>query len=207
MFVRNDGRSLRFCRSKCHKNFKMKRNPRKLGWTKAFRAAHAKEMPLDTSLQLAARRAVPTRYNRELVAKTLEAMERVEEIRGKRERRFYRVRMAGNKRRQMEEDRKLVRENQHLLPVGERERAEGILGLGGEDGESGVEMESGVEDGEMESADGMEVDSESDEELEKSEVDKVLEKEEAARKAVEKTAPVKGKKREKTKMVVGQRYG
>lgn len=99
----------------------MKRNPRRLGWTKSFRAAHGKEMLVDTTLTFAARRNIPIRYNRELVAKTLTAMERVEEIRKKRERRFYRERMRGNRRRALEADRKLVAENQHLLPPEERE--------------------------------------------------------------------------------------
>ncbi len=105
----------------------MKRNPRKLAWTKSFRRAHNKEMTIDSTLALSARRNVPVRYNRELVAQTLGAMQRIEEIRGRRERQFYRTRMKGNRERAVEGDRKLVRENQHLLPVEERERAEELL--------------------------------------------------------------------------------
>ncbi|KAA8914964.1 hypothetical protein TRICI_002765, partial [Trichomonascus ciferrii] len=115
MFVRNDAKEFRFCRSKCHKNFKMKRNPRKLKWTKAFRKAAGKEMVVDSTLAFNARRNVPVRYNRDLVAETLRAMSRVEEIRKRRERAFYKNRMRGNLAKQKEEDRKLVESNQELL--------------------------------------------------------------------------------------------
>ena len=91
-------------------------NPRKLKWTKAFRKAAGKEMVVDTTLTFAARRHVPTRYSRDLVAKTLTAMHRVEEIKARRERVFYKNRMAGNKQREREANKKLVEENQHLLP-------------------------------------------------------------------------------------------
>ncbi|GAM84775.1 hypothetical protein ANO11243_027760 [Dothideomycetidae sp. 11243] len=126
-FVRNDARVFRFCKSKCHKNFKMKRNPRKLAWTKAFRRAHGKEMTVDSTLTFAAKRNAPVRYNRELVATTLKAMARVSEIRSRRERVFYKNRMKGNRARQLEADRKLVAENQHLLPPAERDAAKEIL--------------------------------------------------------------------------------
>mgnify|MGYP001170045282 CR=1 FL=1 len=67
----------------------MKRNPRKLRWTKAFRKAAGKEMAIDTTYEFEKRRNVPVRYDRNLVATTLLAMKRVKEIRERRERQFY----------------------------------------------------------------------------------------------------------------------
>ncbi|OCF41247.1 50S small subunit ribosomal protein L24e [Kwoniella heveanensis CBS 569] len=96
MFVRNDAKCFRFCSSKCHKNFKMKRNPRKVRWTKAFRRSNGKEMVVDSTFEFEKRRNVPVRYDRELVATTLKAMERVAEIRSKREKAFWKNRMSGN---------------------------------------------------------------------------------------------------------------
>lgn len=87
-----------------------------LKWTKAFRKSAGKEMIVDSTLTFAARRNIPVRYNRDLVATTLKAMERVSAIRAKRERVFYKNRMAGNKERDKAANKKLVVENEHLLP-------------------------------------------------------------------------------------------
>lgn len=121
MFVRNDAKEFRFCRSKCHHAFKQRRNPRKLRWTKAFRKAAGKELVVDSTLTFASRRNVPVRYNRDLVATTLSAMSRVEEIRQKRERAFYKNRMRGNKDKKLAADRKLVEQNPELLKMREVE--------------------------------------------------------------------------------------
>ena len=71
---------------------------------------------MDSTLSFATRRNAPVRYNRDLVATTLRAMQRVSEIRARRERVFYKNRMAGNKERERALNRKIVAENQHLLP-------------------------------------------------------------------------------------------
>ena len=73
-------------------------------------------MVVDSTLTFAARRNVPTRYSRDLVAATLKTMQRVSEIRARRERVFYKNRMAGNSAKKRAADRKLVEENQHMLP-------------------------------------------------------------------------------------------
>ena len=79
-FCRNDAKVFRFCSSKCNKLFKAKKNPRKLKWTKAYRAAHGKEMTCDSVLEFEQRRNVPIRYNRDLMVKTIQAMKRIDEI-------------------------------------------------------------------------------------------------------------------------------
>lgn len=84
-------------------------------------------MTVDSTLAFAQRRNIPVRYNRDLVAKTLEAMSRVSEIRSRRERQFYKNRMKGNRAQQIEADRKLVAENQHLLPPHYRGQVQAVL--------------------------------------------------------------------------------
>jgi len=97
-FVRNDAKIFRFCRSKCHKNFKMKKNPRKTRWTKAYRKTVGKELALDTTFEFEKKRNVPEKYNREMVDKTIKAMKRVEDIKQKREQAFWDKRMETKKK-------------------------------------------------------------------------------------------------------------
>lgn len=181
MFVRNDAKEFRFCRSKCHKAFKQRRNPRKLRWTKAFRKAAGKELVVDSTLTFASRRNVPVRYNRDLVATTLKAMARVEEIRQKRERAFYKNRMRGNKEKQLANDRKLVEENPELLRMRDvelRRKAERAEAKATED----VDMDESMSESEAEVESESESESESEDEKAKQKV--VLKNKRKAKRAV-----------------------
>ena len=80
MFVRNDGTCFRFCSSKCNKAFKMKRNPRRVKHTMAFRSAQGKVLTNDPAFMIERKRNRPVRYSRALWAKTQEAMDRLQEI-------------------------------------------------------------------------------------------------------------------------------
>ena len=92
-YVRNDCKVFNFCRSKCHKLFKARKNPRKIKWTKASRAARGKEMINDPVLEFEKRRDRPVRYNRNLWVSTIQAMKRIDEIREARKKRFWRNRI------------------------------------------------------------------------------------------------------------------
>merc|ERR1711976_978188 len=104
----------KFCRSKCHKNFKKKKNPRKAKWTKAFRKTAGKELAVDPSLEFEKRRNEPVKYSRELWQQTIEAMKRVEEIKGKRQ--AHHIRERQKKARAIERTND-VKEVQRDLPL------------------------------------------------------------------------------------------
>ena len=87
---------------------RMKRNPRKVRWTKAFRKAAGKEMTIvcslfhvfllrltvdqDSTIDFEKRRNVPVRYDRDLMQTTIKAMKRIAEIKKKREHAFWKNR-------------------------------------------------------------------------------------------------------------------
>jgi large subunit ribosomal protein L24e len=67
--------------------------------------------------QFAKRRNAPVKYDRNLVQATMKAMEKIEEIRAKRERVFTRRRLSGKVQREAKrrQDQKVVVEGEHLI--------------------------------------------------------------------------------------------
>ncbi len=114
-FVRNDCKQFTFCRSKCHKNFQLKRNPRKTKWTKAFRKNAGKEMKVDSTFDFEKRRNRVVKYDRDLMATTLKVMKRVEEIKEKREQRYYDKRMKVKKVQEKYQAKLDIKQNIHLV--------------------------------------------------------------------------------------------
>ena len=107
VFVRNDGKIFRFCRSKCHRNFKAKKNPRKIRWTKAYRKTHGKELVTDPVYEFEKIRNTPIKYNREIWTDTIQAMDKLAKIRKEREDRFFMRRM----RRAAHDKKEIIKKN------------------------------------------------------------------------------------------------
>ena len=62
--MRNDCKIFKFCRSKCHRHFKAKHNPKKMKWTKAYRKTFGKELLYDKTFEFEKLKVEPLRYNR-----------------------------------------------------------------------------------------------------------------------------------------------
>lgn len=114
-FVRNDAKVFTFCRSKCHRNFIRKRNPRKVKWTKAFRKNAGKELTVDSTFEFEKRRNRPTRYNRETMQTTLRAVKRITEIQARRQDLFFQKRMQSHAALKREEIRAEITRGIDLL--------------------------------------------------------------------------------------------
>ncbi|DBB00025.1 TPA: ATPase-activating ribosome biosynthesis protein [Trebouxia sp. C0004] len=84
----------------------MKRNPRKVKWTKAYRKLAGKELAEDTTFEMERQRNKPVKYNRELVHKSVKAMQKVEEVRVARQDRFHEARMKRAAKQQNRADQK-----------------------------------------------------------------------------------------------------
>ena len=101
-FVRNDGKMFRFCRSKCHRAFKAKKNPRKIRWTKAYRKTHGKELVTDPVYDFEQIKDTAIKYNRNVWVDTIQAMEKLDKIRTERENKFFDMRMRKAKKTKKE---------------------------------------------------------------------------------------------------------
>lgn len=95
----------------------MKRNPRKVKWTKAFRVLHGKEVSADTSFEFERRRNRPIKYNRQVAVATLRAMKSLERIRVRRGERFYENRMKDVEDSRRRDDRKTLEQQFHLVQM------------------------------------------------------------------------------------------
>ncbi|KVH93885.1 probable ribosome biogenesis protein RLP24 [Cynara cardunculus var. scolymus] len=114
-FVRNDAKIFRFCRSKCHKNFKMKRNPRKVKWTKAYRRLHGKDMTQDSTFEFERKRNRPERYDRNLTENTLKAIKTIDKVRSRRGEMHHKNRMKGKAAKERREARKEHDQQLHMV--------------------------------------------------------------------------------------------
>ncbi|PWA70766.1 Ribosomal protein L24e, conserved site-containing protein [Artemisia annua] len=114
-FVRNDAKIFRFCRSKCHKNFKMKRNPRKVKWTKAYRRLHGKDMTQDATFEFERKRNRPERYDRNLAENTLKAIKVIDKVRSRREEKHHSNRLKGKVAKERKEAKKEHEQQIHMV--------------------------------------------------------------------------------------------
>lgn len=124
-FVRNDCTIFRFCRSKCHKLFKKKRNPRKTLWTKTSRMIRGKELRNDNTLTVELRRNEPLKYERRVWNEAVSAAKELIVLRSKRYCEHIRKTLQPGRAIKRIGDLQKVRNRIHLIsaPLASRKKA------------------------------------------------------------------------------------
>lgn len=93
----------------------MKRNPRKVKWTKAYRRLHGKDMTQDATFEFERKRNRPERYDRNVTENTLKAIKKIDKVRVDREARHHTERMKGKKSQLRREAAKELEGSIHLV--------------------------------------------------------------------------------------------
>lgn len=116
--------TFRYCSRKCRMKFNRKANPRKLKWTKAYRRTRGKELTMDTTFDFEQQRNRPPKYDRELYAQTIRAIQRISAIQLQRQRDFYYKRMKQSLHSKKALVKRELRKNIDLVlaPVAQRRR-------------------------------------------------------------------------------------
>ncbi|KAL5244086.1 hypothetical protein ACI65C_011496 [Semiaphis heraclei] len=114
-FVRNDCKVFKFCRSKCHRAFQKKKNPRRVRWTKAYRKAVGKELAVDPSFEIEKRRNIPMKYDREFWQMSMEAIKKVTEIQKKRQTTYVMQRLRKGREVEQHRDIREVQRDMSLI--------------------------------------------------------------------------------------------
>lgn len=114
-FIRNDANIFRFCRSKCHKHFKAKHNPRKVKWTKVYRKERNKELSADKTFEFERIRSEPVKYDRDLYIKTINAIKQIDKIKEARKMRFYKNRIQEISEKKINLSLNYIKKNPTLL--------------------------------------------------------------------------------------------
>lgn len=93
----------------------MKRNPRKVKWTKAYRRVHGKDMTQDSTFEFERKRNRPERYDRNLAEEVLKAIPKISKIQARRDESHHANRMRGKKQKVQKEAAKEYEQSIHLL--------------------------------------------------------------------------------------------
>ncbi|TBU05355.1 ribosomal protein L24 [Hamiltosporidium tvaerminnensis] len=114
-FVRNDSIPFTFCRSKCSKLFKLKKNPRKIKWTKIYRKINNKELCNDTVQMFEKRQTIPQKCTSTTTTTIKELIPSILHLKNHKENVFIEDRILQAQELDKENCIKFLEKNKHIL--------------------------------------------------------------------------------------------